>query len=325
MVAQAKHQSDVVSSNDIVVKVAEKYSVDAESLLQTLKSTAFKQSGNKIITDEQMYALLIVSDQYNLNPFTKEIYAFPDKSGGIVPVVSVDGWNRISNEHPHFDGVEFEYSKDVVKPEGASCHCHAWIEAILYRKDRTHPTRIREYLDECYRLPFKSDNSKFPQAGPWQTHPKRLLRHKAEIQCYRVGFGFVGIYDEDEAYRIFNNEAEQAREATVVDIATYPGKAPVEKLPPPVEEAVFNQAEMDGFIQKLARRAVKTNQWQAASDLLDERYHGKAYVYAKERLSSERLHLEKAVDASPSTTLEQASSPDKQPSVPVDADGAQFF
>jgi hypothetical protein len=29
-----------------------------------------------------------------------------------------------------------------------------------------------------------------------------MLRHKAMIQCARLAFGFVGIYDQDEAERI---------------------------------------------------------------------------------------------------------------------------
>jgi hypothetical protein len=41
--------------------------------------------------------------------------------------------------------------------------------------------------------------------GPWKTHPKRMLRHKALIQCARLAFGFVGIYDQDEAERIIEN------------------------------------------------------------------------------------------------------------------------
>ncbi len=36
-----------------------------------------------------MAALMIVADQYGLNPFTREIFAFPDKQNGIVPVVGV--------------------------------------------------------------------------------------------------------------------------------------------------------------------------------------------------------------------------------------------
>ncbi|WP_241284663.1 recombinase RecT, partial [Enterobacter hormaechei] len=75
-------------------KLAARLGMDAGTdLMNTLKNTAFK-GGN--VTDEQFTALLIVANQYGLNPWTKEIYAFPDK-GGIVPVVGVDGWARIIN------------------------------------------------------------------------------------------------------------------------------------------------------------------------------------------------------------------------------------
>jgi len=293
MSAQAMSRSDANTDNAIVTKVAEKYSIDSETLLQTLKSTAFKQSGDKPITNEQMVALLIVSDQYNLNPFTKEIYAFPDKSGGIVPVVSVDGWNRIANEHPYFDGIEFEYSKDVVKPEGSQTHCHAWIEAILFRKDRKHPVRVREYLDECYRLPFIDRDSGYVSQGPWQTHPKRLLRHKSLIQCYRVGFAFVGIYDEDEALRIVNENLDDSIVDTQANTSNQ-ASAKVVSLPQKqasqteATDDTFDKKVMDEFIARLVQRSKKTNQWSAANDLIDERYKGSANTYAKQQLAVEK-------------------------------------
>lgn len=52
---------------------------DGSGLIDTLKSTAFKSSIQ--VTDAQMTALLVVASQYGLNPFTREIYAFPDKGG----------------------------------------------------------------------------------------------------------------------------------------------------------------------------------------------------------------------------------------------------
>lgn len=161
-------------SNQLVTKFADKFSVDPTKVLSTLKSTCFKGT----VSDEQMTALMIVADQYGLNPFTKEIYAFPDKNNGIVPVVGVDGWSRIINGNPMFDGIEFDQDEE-------SCTCR------IYRKDRNHPTSVTEYLSECKR-----------GALPWQTHPKRMLRHKALIQCARLAFGFVGIFDQDEADRI---------------------------------------------------------------------------------------------------------------------------
>lgn len=182
----------------LVTRFAEKYHIEPTRLMDTLKATAFRQRGDVVVTNEQMAALLIVADQYKLNPFTKEIFAFNDK-GAIVPVVSVDGWSRIINEHPAFDGMEFNYSTEFVTMPGGKL-CPEWCEVVIYRKDRTHPTVVREYLDEVYQAPRGQGN----YAGPWQSHTKRFLRHKTLIQGARIAFGFAGIYDEDEAQRIID-------------------------------------------------------------------------------------------------------------------------
>ena len=175
-------------------KLAENLSIegDANELVDTLKATAFKVKDG-VVTDAQLAALMIVSQQYNLNPWTKQIYAYPDKQNGIVPVVGIDGWVAIIERHPQYDGVEFKYSDDIITPDGGK-PCPTYIDCMIYRKDRTRPTVIREYLDEVYKKP------NFP--SPWQTHTKRFLRHKSLIQCARVAFGFGGIYEPDEADNI---------------------------------------------------------------------------------------------------------------------------
>ena len=147
--------------------------VDEGNLYQTLKATVFKDAKD----DSQLATLMIVANQYGLNPFTKEIYAFPSR-GAVIPIVSVDGWTRIINDNPNCDGIQF--SQD---DESATC--------TIYRKDRSHPTVVTEYLAECKM-----------NTDPWKKYPKRMLRHKALIQCARVAFGYSGIYDEDEAKRI---------------------------------------------------------------------------------------------------------------------------
>ena len=185
-------------AQNLAVSLAKQFNIqgDPQELVQTLKATAFKGGA----TDAQFNALMIVSTQYGLNPFTKEIYAFPDKQNGIVPVVGVDGWSRIINSHPQFDGMEFKYSEETTTHAGSNTKAHEWVECVIYRKDRSHPIVAREYLDEVYRPPFKG---KFGEVnGPWQSHTKRMHRHKAMIQTARLAFGFVGIYDEDEAQRI---------------------------------------------------------------------------------------------------------------------------
>jgi len=192
------------SKQSLIARFAEKFHIEPNRMLDILKATAFRQRGDVVVTNEQMGPLLIVADNYGLNPFTKEIFAFNDK-GAVVPVVSVDGWARIINEHPAFDGVEFTYSDELVQLQGAK-QCPAWCEVTIYRKDRSRPTVVREYLDEVYQAP-RGQNT---YAGPWQTHTKRFLRHKTLIQGARIAFGFAGIYDEDEANRIVDAQPAPA-------------------------------------------------------------------------------------------------------------------
>jgi phage recombination protein Bet len=176
-------KSQPTASTSVLVRMASKFGVDADKMLNTLKATAFRGE----VSNEQMMALLVVADQYELNPWTKEIYAFPDRNNGIVPVVGVDGWSRIINSHAQFDGMDF-----VDGPVNAQ-NIPEWMECHMHRKDRSHPTVIREYYDECKR-----------DVGPWKSHPRRMLRHKAMIQCARLAFGFVGIYEPDEAQNIID-------------------------------------------------------------------------------------------------------------------------
>lgn len=167
-VAQAQRAS-------ILAKVASRFGMDPTGFASTLRSTVFKGASN-----EEFAALLVVADQYGLNPLTKEMYAFPQKGGGIVPLVSIDGWIRIMNDHPQYDGIEFN---DLPDAEGKLIA----IEAIIYRKDRTRPIRVTEYLDECKG-----------NTAPWSKSPARMLRHRALIQCARIAFGFSGIYTDDD-------------------------------------------------------------------------------------------------------------------------------
>ncbi len=191
-------QYDVARRTSALEIMAERLGCESAKLLTTLKATCFKGD----VSNEQMMALTIVANQYKLNPFTKELYAFPDKSGGIVPVVGVDGWARIINEHPQFDGMEFDMSAD-----GTECVCR------IFRKDRAHAIEVTEYLAECKR-----------NTDPWRTSPRRMLRHKAMIQCARYAFGFAGIYDPDEAERIV-----AAQDVEVADAAQKPTLAEIIK------------------------------------------------------------------------------------------------
>ncbi len=155
--------------------MAENISVEPAKLLQTLKATVFKGA-----TDEELLALVVTANTYQLNPLLKELYAFPKKGGGITPMVGIDGWLKIANRQPNFDGMAVDTFGEGKLPTHATCTIHL--------KDRSHPVIITEYFEECKR-----------ETDPWRTMPRRMLRNKATIQAIRVAFGIGGIHDEDEA------------------------------------------------------------------------------------------------------------------------------
>lgn len=204
--------------------MAARFSCEPDKLLSTLKSTVFKNA-----TNDELLALVVVANEYGLNPLTKEIYAFPAKGGGIVPVVSIDGWINLANQHPQMDGVEFEFEHDS---GGNLVSC----TSIIYRKDRSKPTRVTEYLEECKRA-----------TEPWKMK-YRMLRHKALMQGVRVAFGFSGITDEDEAKDIATNTVQivEKKVATTAPVLQIEAKAEiVEEAAPEATEETQKPADAE--------------------------------------------------------------------------------
>jgi hypothetical protein len=148
----------------------------------------------KIWSESDLERLLLTCERLGLDPLGREVYcteaqeAAADASAQRKPplvVVALDGWCRIINSHPQFDGMSFKESAE--REDGLP----VWIECSMHRKDRRVATTVREYMCEN-----RADQS------AWLTHPRRMLRHKALVQCARLCFGLSGICDPDEAQRI---------------------------------------------------------------------------------------------------------------------------
>ena len=171
--------------------LAERVSVAPAELQQTLMNTAFKGA-----TEAEFVALIAVANKYDLDPFVREIYAFPKKGGGIVPLVPIDGWLKIIKRHPDYAGMDVRWADEMVNPGGSARQCPEWVEVTIHHKSTPeHPTVHREWIDEMYR-----------DTGPWNTTTKRMLEWKGIIQTGRVAFGLSGIFDQDEAERISDGE-----------------------------------------------------------------------------------------------------------------------
>lgn len=210
-----------IEARSIFSDMATRFGMDRAAFESTIMKTIMP--ANVAVTREHVAAFLVVAKHYDLNPFTKEIFAFPAKSGGVQPVVSIDGWLKIINSHPQFDGMEFQDSVQDGKLVAVTCR--------MYRRDRSHPIDVTEYMSECKR-----------GTDTWGRWPARMLRHKATIQAARYAFGFSGIIDPDEAERAL--EVESRPQAASVQPLT--GMAGLRRAlapdPAPAEEQAPEQA-----------------------------------------------------------------------------------
>jgi len=205
-----------MEKRSLITTMAHKYDMEPAAFQTTLQKTIMP--GN--VTNEQLASFLLVANEYNLNPFTKEIFAFP-ANGGIQPIVSVDGWMKMINAHPQFDGMTF---KDHVGDNGIDS-----ITVQIHRKDREHPIEVTEYMSECRR-----------NTSTWKQWPARMLRHKAVIQAARYAFGFSGIMEPDEAERF--KKAEVVTEAKESGVAGM--KAKIVKEEVSIEDVDFETGEI---------------------------------------------------------------------------------
>lgn len=231
----------------LIVSMAGQYQMDPVQFAKTVRATCMP--GNA--SDEEFAAFLMVAKQYDLNPVTREIYAFPKKGGGIQPIVGIDGWMNLINSHPSCDGMEF---KDEFGEDGKL----ASITCLIHRKDRKHPTMVTEYMAECRR-----------PTEPWQKWPARMLRHKAAIQCARYAFGFAGIIDPEEAERspevITGNVAPPPPPAAQIAAPEMEASAQVEEEV--IDAEVF---DLEAFLTELTENLAMADTEEVVMEVWDQ-------------------------------------------------------
>ena len=105
----------------------------------------------------------------HLDPLCEEIGFAQYDDGQWQVFITIEGCSKLLNQHPQFNGLIFTQADTLIDgvPE--------WIECAIYRKDRTVPTTVREYLTEV-----KGENE------IWRKMPRRMLRHRALQQCVRL-------------------------------------------------------------------------------------------------------------------------------------------
>ena len=280
-----EEKKKVVKRQPTVIEImATKYKLEPAKFFETIKATVMRPGKNgRTATNEEIAAFLVVANKYNLDPFTNEIYAFPSKKGGIIPIVGIDGFVSQMNKNQDFNGMEIEYAEEETTMEGAKS-CPEWCEVKIYRKSLEKPIIVREYLDEVY-VPAVAKGG---YAGPWQTHTKRMLRHKAIIQAARIGFGITGIYDQDEADRII--EAEIVEPVTGKPVVKSPEalSAPKEEKPNAYKQMLDEFAALKEQLGETEYRAILIRNGYKKSNEIKKIAEGELILSEMQAVMAER-------------------------------------
>ena len=190
-------QRPLTTTQSVVDRSVQRSGLSYDSFVRLIIQSALSRLS--IWSQADLDRLLLLAERLGLDPLSNEIYAtevVPEsgKKPRIFFVVGVDGWSKIINAHPQFDGMRF------VESAPGDDELPQYFECTIFRKDRKVATSVREYMYEAHT-----------NQGAWLTHPRRMLRHKAMVQCARICFGLSGIYEPDEAQRIEKQGATEGR------------------------------------------------------------------------------------------------------------------
>lgn len=177
-------------------------------------------------SDEELAYFIAQARVQNLNPFTKEIYFIKYGNQPAQIVVALKAFQKKADAHPQYDGMdsgiifekdgETQRSEGAFLPQGAEI-LGAW--AVVYRKDRTHPTRAEVTFSEY-------DNSKIRKEGKinqygkenkpntWDEKPAVMIHKVALVTALRNAFPseLGGLYEADELREPKDVTPQESRE-----------------------------------------------------------------------------------------------------------------
>jgi RecT family len=180
-----KKRDDVAELPPLVDRAVKRSGLPYPSFVSHLIQGAFR--GVAAWTKMDLERLLMAAEKYGLDPLSREVFMLQssaDPTSPLVVLIGVDGWTRIINSHEQFDGITFTESTDL--DHGVP----AWIECTIFRRDRRVPLAVREYLCEVRGEHLS-----------WITHPRRMLRYRALVQCAKLAFGLSGVCEAEDAHR----------------------------------------------------------------------------------------------------------------------------
>ena len=205
-------------------------------MLNTLRNTVAPG-----LTDPEFMLFAEMCRATGLNPATKEIWAI--KAGGRLQLMTgINGFLKIANSHPQFDGMEVSFEWDDKQLVSAT--------AKVYRKDRRFPSIATAYMAE------------YGKATPiWKQMPSIMLSKCAKSLAIREAFinELGGLYTAEEMPAEF--APPKAYEAPPIDHGVHGDVIEVRAPDAPKPKATptfYDTSILDGDQRLAAERYLKS-------------------------------------------------------------------
>jgi phage recombination protein Bet len=172
-----------------------------------------------------------------LNPATKEIWAI--KAGGRLQLMTgINGFLKIANSHPAYDGMEVDFEWDGKSLVSATVK--------VYRKDRRFPSVATAYMAEYKK-----------ETPIWRTMPSVMLAKCAKSLAIREAFinELGGLYTAEEMPQEYGSARVDTNTGEIISAKAYKAEKKAEEVKAKEE---FKADELPEWSNVEPRRAIPT-------------------------------------------------------------------
>ena len=159
--------------------------------------------------DSELKMFLSLAAKYDLDPFAREIW-FANMGNRSTIITGRDGYLKIANRNPHFDGMTSDVvcANDKFIKEGNNIrHMYSAMNrgqiigayAVVYRKDRNTPAYFFAPFKEYYK----------GNSNVWRQYPSAMIQKVAESMALKRAFSISGLVTEDEIGNSDNQQTTQ--------------------------------------------------------------------------------------------------------------------
>lgn len=219
----------------LIGRLAERLGVEPGKLMGALR----RVSGNiRGVEDEDFMVMLLVAEKYGLDPIRREVGLISTQQGPR-PYVAFDGWLKVLTSHDDY----LTHDVAEVVSEGRVVAATVSIRSKKREALQAGPFHHTEWMDECYVPPRNRSDGSGKVNGPWQSHPRRMLKEKAIMQGARFLWNLY-VPTEDEWQRM--DDVQGAGDMVVAAKTDAPAMRPAVSLPAPVtQEQIAAARPMD--------------------------------------------------------------------------------